>query len=93
MGQKFLRTFVVAIAAFAAVFLSVSPDDLKEYEAAYIREETSKESPESFSPRRDRRSVYTALLAASRKSAYRPDLAAMRMSPTLIALSTCILLC
>jgi hypothetical protein len=93
MRRNFLRTLIVAVAALAAVFVSVNLDDLKEYEAAYIRMEMSKASPESFSPRRERRNVYTVLFAASRKSTYHADFAAMRVSPTLIALSTCILLC
>ena len=38
MRTKFLRTLVVVFAAFAAMFLAIHHDDLREFDTAYIQQ-------------------------------------------------------
>jgi hypothetical protein len=93
MRRKFLRTLVVVVAACAAMFLSVSPDDLREFDAAYVQRETLKESAESLATHRDQQAVYFSRFAAESESGYSPSSAPITPSPTLSAFSTCILRC
>ena len=58
MRTKFLRTLVVVFAAFAAMFLPIHHDDLREFDAAYIQREVLRESTESLLAESDRQAVY-----------------------------------
>ncbi len=91
MKRKFIRALAVVLAAFA-VFVYVCPDDLGD-DAAYTPSEMLKESSERLSTHRDRHAVYSALFAGASKSTYCPSSEARTMSPTLVSLSTCVLLC
>jgi len=91
MKGKFIRALVVVLAAFA-VFGYVYPDDLWDH-AAYAPSEMLKESSEKHPTHRDRQVVYSSLFTASSKSTYSPSSEARTTSPTLVSLSTCVLLC
>jgi len=91
MKRKFIRALAVVLAAFA-VFVYVYPDDLWD-DAAYTPSEMLTESSERLSTHRDRHAVYSALFAAASKSTSCPSSEARTMSPTLVSLSTCVLLC
>lgn len=93
MKRKFLKSLVVLLAAFGALFLAVSPDDFREFDAAYIQRETLKESAESQAPDRHRQPVQFSPAIALNQSRYSPSTAAITPSPTLSAFSTCILRC
>lgn len=93
MRRKFLRTLVVVLAACAAMLLSVSPDDLREFDAAYLQREMLKESEESLAAHRDQQAVYFSRFSAESESGYSPSSAPINPSPTLSAFSTCILRC
>ena len=93
MRRKFLRTLVVVLTAFAAMFLVVSHDDLREFESAYIQREVLKESADSLLAQSDRKAVYFPRFAASGKSRFIARSAPITPSPILSAFSTCVLLC
>jgi hypothetical protein len=88
---KFIQALVVVLAAFAVVAY-VYPDDLWD-EAAYTPSKMLKESPERFPSHRERYAVYSSPFAASSKSAYSTNSEGRAMSPALVSLSTCVLLC
>jgi hypothetical protein len=92
MRIKFLRTFIVALAACAALLLSVSHDEFREFDAAYIQQEMLKESAESPIAHRDQQANYFSRSAVI-ESRYSSHSAAIASSSTLLALSTCILRC
>lgn len=92
MRIRILRTFIVVFAAFGALLLSVGHDDLREFDTAYIQQEMLKESAESIAAQRDQQAVYLAHSVAGESGAL-PVSAAIVLSPTLSALSTCILRC
>jgi hypothetical protein len=89
--RKFIRVFVVVLAGFA-LFVFAYPDDLWD-DAAYTPTEMLRESSERLPAHRDRQTVYSSLFAASTKSTYSPSSERRTMSPTLVSLSTCVLLC
>ena len=91
MRRQFVRRLVVFLAAFA-VFAFVYPDDLWE-DAAYTESEMLKGSSEGLPTHQDQQAVDSSLLAASSKSTYSPSSEARATSPTLVSLSTCVLLC
>jgi len=91
MKRKFIPALVVVLAAFA-VFVYVCPDVLWD-DAAYTPNEMLKESSERLPTHRDRQAVYSSLFAASSKSTHSPSSEARTMSPSLVSLSTCVLLC
>ena len=93
MRTKFLRTLVVVLAAFAAMFMVFNHDDLTEFDAAYIQREVLKESADNLLPQSERQAVYFRRFAATGKirSIARP--APITPSPMLSAFSTCVLLC
>jgi hypothetical protein len=93
MRRKILRTFIVIVAAFAAMFLSVGQDDLREFDAAYIQREMLKESSESLAAPRDQQGVYFSRFATSSQSPHSPSSTRRTQPPTLSAVSTCILRC
>jgi len=82
---------LVVLAAFG-VFVFLSSDDLSD-DAAYTPSEMLKESSERLSAPRERQAVYFSRFAASTKSTYSPSSEARPISPTLVSLSTCVLLC
>jgi hypothetical protein len=92
MRTRFLKTFIVAIAACAALLLSVSQDEFREFDAAYIQQEMLKESAESLIAHRDLQAIYFSQSAAI-ESRYSSPSAVIEPSSTLSALSTCILRC
>jgi hypothetical protein len=92
MRIRVLRTFIVALAACAALLLSVGHDEFKEFDAAYIQQEMLKESAESLIAHRDQQAIYFSRSAVI-ESRYSYASAAVTPSPTLTALSTCILRC
>jgi hypothetical protein len=93
MKRKFLKSAVVLLAAFGALFVAVSPDDFREFDAAYIQREMLKESAESQAPVRHPQPVHFSPAIALNQSRYAPSPAAITPSPTLSAFSTCILRC
>jgi hypothetical protein len=93
MKSKFLRTLVVVLAAFAAMFLAMNHDDFREFDTAYIQREVLKESAGSLLAQSDREAVYVPCFASSSKSRYVETSAPITPSPTLSAFSTCVLLC
>jgi hypothetical protein len=92
MRIKLLRTSIVALAAFAALLMSVGYDEFREFDAAYIQQEMLKESAESITAHRDRQAVYFSRSAISERL-YSPESGPVAPSPTLSALSSCILRC
>ena len=92
MRIRVLRTFLVALVASAALLLSVSHDEFKEFDAAYIQQEMLKESAESVLAHRDQQPIYFTRSAVI-KSRYHSESAAITPFPILLALSTCILRC
>lgn len=93
MRTKSLRTLVVVFAAFAAMFMTIHHDDLREFDTAYIQREVLRESTESLLAQSDRQAVYFPRFASSGKSRYIARSAPITPSPTLSAFSTCVLLC
>jgi len=93
MRRKLLRTLVVVLAACAAMFLAVSSDDLREFDAAYVQREMLKESAEGLTAHREQQAVHFSRFAAESESGYSPSSAPITPSPTLLAFSTCILRC
>jgi hypothetical protein len=93
MRGKFLRTLVVVLAAFAAMFLAMNHDDLREFDTAYIQREGLKESTGSLLAQSDREAAYFPRIASSSKSRYVERSAPVTPSPTLSAFSTCVLRC
>jgi hypothetical protein len=89
---KLLRTLIVALVASAALLLSLGHDEFREFDAAYIQQEMLKESAESVLAHRDQQPIYFTRSAVI-ESRYYPESAAITPSPTLLALSTCILRC
>jgi transcriptional antiterminator len=82
----------VALVASAALLLSVSHDEFKEFDAAYIQQEMLKESAESLIAHRDQQAIYFSRSAVI-ESRYYSESAAITPFPILLALSTCILRC
>jgi hypothetical protein len=82
----------VVLAASAAVLLSVGHDEFREFDAAYIQQEMLKESAESILAHRDQQPIYFTRSAVV-ESRYFSVSASITTSPTLTALSTCILRC
>ena len=94
MRTRSLHTLIVALAALAAVFMVVSPDDLREYESAYVRQEVLRESAESIATHRDPHVVVgSTQFGSSSQHRRAPRAAAMTASLALVCLSTCVLLC
>ncbi len=93
MKRKPLRTLVVVLAAFAAMFLAFNHDDLREFDTAYVQREVLKESEESLLAQADGQAVYFPRFAATGKSRSIAGSAPIAPSPTLSAFSTCVLLC
>jgi hypothetical protein len=93
MRRRVLRTVVVVVAAFGALFQSVGQDDLREFDAAYIQREMLKESSESLTAQRDQQAVYISRFAASSQGTSFATSAPVVPSQTLSAISTCILRC
>ena len=91
MTKRFLRSLVILLIALTAAFVFVS-DDVRDYDAAYVRLETLKESSERLATHQVRSAIYDLLLTYSQKSG-NPDRSAVPTSPTRVSLSTCILLC
>lgn len=92
MRGKFLRTLVVFVSAFAALFLAVSQDEFREFDAAYVQQEMFKESAENHAAQRNQQAVYFSSGSVAQRG-YSPIPAATTPSPTLSAFSTCILRC
>ena len=92
MKRKLLQTLVVALAAFAAMFLAFNHDDLREFDNAYVQREVLKESENSLQSQSDRQ-VYFSRFAATGKSRSIVRSAPITPSPMLSAFSTCVLLC
>lgn len=93
MRKRFLRSLLVVLAAFGAMFLVVSPDEFRELDAAYIHTETLKEAAESVGGQRQQRAVYFSRLATPNRGRYSSRPAPLTPAPTLSAFSTCILRC
>lgn len=93
MKRKILRTLVVVLAAFAAMFLAFNHDDLREFDTAYIQREVLKESEESLLAQSDGQAAYLPRFAATGKSRSIVRSAPITPSPRLSAFSTCVLLC
>jgi hypothetical protein len=93
MKLKFLRTLVLALAAFVAVSVFATTDDFKELEAGYIQGEMLKASAEGLTPSFVRELVRLAPLASSGRRKYPHTTLVATKSPALICLSTCVLLC
>jgi hypothetical protein len=91
MKRKFIRVLVVVLAVLA-ILVFVYSDDLWD-DAAYTPSEMLKESLERLPTHRDRQAAYSSLFAASSKSTSSSSFEARTISPTLVSLSTCVLLC
>jgi hypothetical protein len=89
---KLLRTLIVALVASAALLLSLDHDEFREFDAAYIQQEVLKESAESTLAHRNQQPIYFTRFAVT-ESRYSSVSASITTSPTLTALSTCILRC
>lgn len=90
--MKFPRTLVLVLAAFAAVFLFVCTDGVREYDAVYVQGEMLKQAAENVESHRHPQMPYPAPLATA-KNRYSPGSAAATKSFALVSLSTCVLLC
>ena len=91
MRITFLRMFIVVLAAFAALCLSFGHDDLREFDAAYIHQEILRDAAESPAAQRvPQNLLFSRSTAVKRGYSVR---AAVISSPTLSAVSTCILRC
>jgi hypothetical protein len=93
MRRKFLRSLVVVFAAFAAMFMAIHQDDLREFDTAYVQREVLRESRESLLAQSDRQAVYFPQFASSGKGGHIARSVPITPSPTLSAFSTCVLLC
>jgi hypothetical protein len=82
----------VALVASAALLLSLGHDEFREFDAAYIQQEMLKESAESILAHRDQQAIHFTRSAVV-ESRYSSVSASITTSPTLTALSTCILRC
>jgi hypothetical protein len=90
MKRKFIRILVVVLAAFALLAF-VYPDNLSEDDSACTQSEMLQESPVTIPTPRDQQD--STLLAPSSKSTSSSSSEARAISPTLVSLSTCVLLC
>jgi hypothetical protein len=81
----------VLLAAFA-VFAFVYPDDLWEYDAVYTQSDILRQSSAGLTTH-PAQAVDSPQLAAGSKSVFSPDSEARAMSPTLVSISTCVLIC
>lgn len=93
MKRASLHTLVVMLVALAAVFVMASPEDLREYESAYVRQEGLKESAESIAAHRDPQAVDSGRFGDSIKNRCSLHVPAMMAPLALVCLSTCVLLC
>jgi hypothetical protein len=92
MKGKFVRILVVVFAAFA-LFAFVYPDDLSEDDSACSQSEMLQQSPVTIPTPREQQAVNFGLLVPPSKSTSSSNFEARTISPTLISLSTCVLLC
>src|SRR6266852_7839999 len=93
MKEKFIPILAV-LAALAAIFLFVWPDDLWDDDAAAkIQSGMLKAPPHSIRSPRHQQAVYRSPLTHSNKSAHSQRSSSAAASPALESLSTCVLLC
>jgi hypothetical protein len=93
MKKKFIRTLVVVLAAFGTLVF-VYPDDLWEYDTSTSQSDTLRESSGRLPNYRDHQAVgYSALFVASSKGKSSQVSGPRTLSPPLVSLSTCVLLC
>lgn len=95
MKKTCIHALVIMLAALAAGFVMVSPDDAREFDSAYVRREALKECQEDVAAHRKLRVLDPSWLAneSNNRRSRSPRAAAMTVSPTLFSISTCVLLC
>lgn len=92
MTRKFLRTFVVVVAALTAMCLPLGQDEFRESDGAFVQIEMLKESADNLNAHRNHQVVYF-LQVSPYQHLCSPSSTPTMPPPALSALSTCILRC